>query len=121
MLLSNRDIRLLERAGYDRKEFVRLDKQGFAKLRNHLGFCTFYNTKRHRCNVYRHRPLGCRIYPVFYIEDEGPALDNLCPMKSTVSERELERKAGELLGLLRRIDSQARKRRTRMSAVKRDI
>lgn len=106
MLLSRADIRLLERAGYDRRKFVRFDKQGFAYLRNSRGYCVFYRTAKHRCGVYRNRPLGCRIYPMIYSEEDGVIADELCPLSETVSEKEIELKAEKLRRLLREIDSE---------------
>jgi len=37
-----------------------------------------------------HGPLGCRVYPVICSEQEGIVVDDLCPMKSTVSRIELD-------------------------------
>ena len=106
MLLSRADIRLLERAGYDRDEFVRLTRQGFAQLRNSLGYCIFYQTAKRRCKVYKIRPLGCRIYPVLYSEEDGVIVDDLCPNAGTVSKKEIKFKAEKLKRLLQRIDSE---------------
>jgi Fe-S-cluster containining protein len=109
MLLSRADILLLERAGYAREKFVRFNKEGFAQLRNSRGFCVFYQTGKHLCDVYRHRPLGCRIYPVIYSEEEGIIVDDLCPQAGTVSKKEIKSKAKELRRLLQRIDCEKRK------------
>ena len=48
--------------------------------------------------------MGCRIYPVVYVEGEGVALDDLCPMRHTVSEGEFRRKARILKKLLEKIE-----------------
>ena len=112
MLLSDADVERLERMGYERQEFVRFDRHGFVRLRNRRGFCVFYDVERCRCKIYRHRPLGCRVYPVIFSEQEGIVLDNLCPMKSTVSKIELERKGKKLMELLQRIDAEAINRRS---------
>jgi Fe-S-cluster containining protein len=109
MQLSRADIRLLERAGYDREKFVRFNRQGFSQLRNSRGYCVFYQSERHRCKVYRFRPLGCRIYPVIYSEEEGVIVDDLCPEAGTVSKREIELKADKLERLLHRIDRETGK------------
>ena len=109
MLLSRADIRQLERAGYDREKFVRFNKQGFAQLRNSRGYCVFYQTEKHRCRVYRYRPLGCRIYPVIYSEEEGVIVDDLCPLAGTVSKKEIMFKAEKLRNLLQRIDGETGK------------
>lgn len=107
MMLSNADVECLEKMGHDRREFVRYDRHGFVRLRNHRGFCVFYNVEKHRCRVYRHRPLGCRVYPVIFSEQEGIIVDDLCPMKNTVSKIEFERKGKKLMKLLERIDAEA--------------
>ena len=114
MLLSRADIRRLERAGYDREKFVRFNRQGFAQLRNSRGHCVFYQTEKHRCRVYRHRPLGCLIYPVIYSEEEGVIVDDLCPLAKTVSWKEVMSKAEKLRSLLQRIDSETGKLNARV-------
>ena len=111
MLLSNADIERLERIGFAREKFVRFDRHVFVRLRNHHGFCVFYDVERCRCRVYRHRPLGCRVYPVIFSEREGVIVDDLCPMGSTVSKVELDRKGKRLMRLLQRIDAEAVNRR----------
>ena len=113
MLLSKTDIRLLKRAGHKREEFVRVNKQGFARLRNKRGRCVFYRADKRRCGVYRYRPLGCRIYPVIYSLEEGVILDDLCPLAGTVSRMEIDSKAERLVKLLQNIDCEAGKRKTR--------
>lgn len=66
MLLSEGDIRRLEAAGKRREDFVELDDQGHAGLRNveEAGkrHCAFLVADR--CSVYDDRPQGCRIYPL---------------------------------------------------------
>jgi Fe-S-cluster containining protein len=113
MMLSNADVEQLEKAGYIRQTFMRYDKQGFARLRNRHGFCVFYNVVKYRCLIYEHRPLGCRIYPVIYSEQEGIGVDSLCPMKTTVSEMELKRKGKKVVELLQRIYHEATSRGSR--------
>jgi Fe-S-cluster containining protein len=111
MMLSNADVERLEKVGYNRQEFVRYDRQGFARLKNCHGYCVFYGVEKCRCKVYKHRPLGCRIYPVIYSEQEGIVVDDLCPMKNTVSEKELKRKGKKVIKLLQKIDTEATSRR----------
>lgn len=110
MLLSEEDMRLLERAGYKKEEFTRYDKRGFAKLRNSEGYCVFYDMEAHRCKIYRHRPAGCRIYPVIYDEERGVICDELCPLCDTVTETEVDRKTARLSRLLQVLDREARRR-----------
>ena len=107
MMLSNADVKCLETIGYDGRKFVRQDRHGFIRLRNHHGFCVFYSVERCRCRIYEHRPLGCRIYPVMYGKQEGIIVDDLCPMISTVSKIELKREGKKLVELLQRIDAEA--------------
>jgi len=109
MLLSNADIRLLERTGHKKGEFVRVNEQGLASLRNRQGRCVFYLTEKHRCGVYRYRPLGCRIYPIIYSIEEGVVVDNLCPLAATASRVEIDSNAERLMRLLKKIDSEVRK------------
>ncbi len=110
MLLSKTDVECLERLGYDRQKFVRYDRHGFARLKNHNGLCVFYDVEKCRCQIYRHRPLGCRIYPVIYSEQEGIIVDDLCPMQNTVSKIELKREGKKLRELLQKIDNEAHAR-----------
>ena len=109
-MLSNADVERLEGLGYDRQNFTRYDKHGFAKLRNRRGFCVFYDAVKRRCTIYEHRPEGCRIYPVVYSEQEGIVVDDLCPMKTTVSEAELKRKGRKVVALLQKIGNEATSR-----------
>ena len=110
MLLSNADVERLEKAGYDRQKFMRYDKHDFARLRNRHGFCVFYDVVKCRCTIYEHRPLGCRIYPIIYSEQEEIVVDGLCPMKNTVSEIELKGKGKKVVELLQRMDNEATSR-----------
>lgn len=114
MLLSNADVKRLERAGNRRAEFVRVDRQGLAKLRNRNGYCVFYEAEKHRCRVYGVRPLGCRIYPVLFSEEEGVVVDDLCPLAVEVSGEEVASCAGKLRNLLGRVDREAAERKRRL-------
>ena len=107
MMLSDADVERLERVGFSRQKFVRYDRHGFVRLKNCRGFCLFYDVEKCRCKIYEHRPFGCRIYPVIYSEQEGIVVDDLCPMKNTVSKIELERKGKKVIELLQRIDNEA--------------
>jgi hypothetical protein len=110
MMLSNADVQRLEEEGYSRQRFMRHDRLGYARLRNSRGVCVFYDSEECRCKAYRHRPLGCRTYPVVYSEDEGIIVDELCSMKNTVSKKELGSKGKRVIGLLRMIDGEAARR-----------
>jgi Fe-S-cluster containining protein len=111
MLLSETDVKRLERAGYARLDFAQCNEQSFVQLRNKGGHCVFYDMKKHCCRVYRVRPSGCRIYPVLLSEQEGIIVDDLCPMRDTLSEAEIESKGRRVIKLLGAIDREAEKRR----------
>ena len=111
MLLCEADVALLGKKGCARNDFVRVNRQGFVNLKNKRGRCFFYDVDKKRCRAYKSRPLGCRIYPVVYSEDDARVLvDDLCPMRNTVSDIEIERKGKKLVKLLRRIDKEAAQR-----------
>jgi Fe-S-cluster containining protein len=112
MLLSNADLKRLDKAGRMRREYARYDRHGFVRLRNRQGFCVFYDTAGQRCGAYEYRPSGCRVYPIMYVEREGIRVDDLCPMKDTVTPTELRRKGREVVRLLQKIDGEARSRRS---------
>jgi len=108
MLLSKEDVSRLEKAGFNLNEFQRRDRQGYAKLRNRKGYCVLYDTKKRRCRAYKARPEGCRLYPVIHSVEDGIILDDLCPMRNTVSSNETNAKGRKVLKLLDTIDSEAR-------------
>ena len=110
MMLSNDDVERLEKVGYSKQKFIRYDRHGFARLRNSRGLCIFYNVEKRRCKIYGRRPSGCRIYPVIYSEKEGIVVDELCPMKDTISILELRTKGKKVMKLLQVIDSEATSR-----------
>ena len=107
MLLSKKDIALLEKQGFDTKYFVKFDWQGFAQLRNMDGYCVFYNRDKQRCRVYINRPAGCRVYPVILDEETGIILDDICPERNTITEVEKSLKGRKVINLLDNIDSEA--------------
>ncbi len=110
MLLSEADIKHLKKLGYGENNFVVYDEDGYAKLRNIREHCVFYDVEKRLCKVYKYRPLGCRIYPVVFVEGKGVVVDNLCPSKHTVSTAERQRKGKILRKLLERIDEEAERR-----------
>jgi Fe-S-cluster containining protein len=111
MLLSVEDIEHLEKKGYDRDFFVRFDSEGYATLRNNRGYCVFYDTKKTRCKIRAHKPLGCRIYPVIYDEEKGIIVDQICPSRSSVTEKQRAKRGEKVLKLLETIDDEAKRRR----------
>jgi Fe-S-cluster containining protein len=113
MLLSNRDIRRLEKKGYIKTNFVRYDKQGYAQLKNRDGFCVFYDRQNQLCSVYADRPTGCQIYPVIFDEEKGVVLDEICQSRATITLKEKIAKGKCVIKLLKRIDKEALKRSSR--------
>jgi hypothetical protein len=109
MELSEEDIAQLVRAGYRPREFTVAGEDGVTRLRNIGGWCYFYDVPERRCRAYRDRPIGCRLYPVVYLTDNGTVtVDRLCPMVGTISKRELKAKGRVLLRLLKTLDDEAR-------------
>ena len=111
MLLSQKDIIHLTKLGFSKRYFVRFDKQGYAFLKNMDGYCVFYDRNRHQCSIYPNRPRGCHVYPVILDEEVGIILDDLCPERDTISDKEKRVKGRRVLKLLQEIDTEAEKRR----------
>ncbi len=111
MLLSTKDIKRLEKKGYDRNFFVHFDSEGYATLRNRRGYCVFYDAEKRRCKVRAYRPSGCRIYPVIYDEDKGIILDPICPSRNSVADKQKAKRGEKVLKLLKKIDAEAKQRR----------
>jgi Fe-S-cluster containining protein len=105
MELSRDDIKRLEEAGYRLEEFAVID-DSVIRLRNVGGFCYFYSLAEKKCRIYGKRPLGCYLYPVVYLMNEGAIVDELCPMGETISEQELRRKEKILIKLLKNVDNE---------------
>ena len=112
MLLSEKDIDRLVKRGISRRFFVKIDKEGFAQLRNLEGYCVFYSLEKRQCSVYVDRPSGCRVYPVILDEEKGIILDNICESRNTVTNSEKTAKGNRVIKLLERIDSEAENRRS---------
>jgi Fe-S-cluster containining protein len=112
MLLSNEDIERLQRKGYIRDFFVRFDTKRYAILRNQDGNCVFFDPEKRVCRERASRPLGCRIYPVMHDEDKGIVIDDICPAKNAVTEKQKVKRGKKVLKLLKKIDAEAKKRRS---------
>ena len=110
MLLSKKDIKRLEKKGFNQNSFVRYDKYGYAQLKNHSGFCVFYDSHKHICNVYVDRPAGCRVYPVILDEEKGIVLDTICQSRKSITQSEKNLKGKRVVRLLEVIDSEALER-----------
>jgi len=110
MLLSDEDVRLLEKAGYDKFRFSRCHKRGYVLLRNRRKYCFFYDVEQCRCKAYSVRPLGCRLYPVICTDENAVIVDDLCPMRRTVTKEELYSNGKKVLELVQRVDLEAKER-----------
>jgi uncharacterized protein len=110
MLLCEKDIERIERLGYSKNQFVRVDNAGYARLRNKQEYCFFYDLEKGICTVYSRRPEGCRIYPVMLDESKGIVVDEICKSKSTVSNQEKAKNGLKVKKLLNRIDREAQNR-----------
>lgn len=106
MLLSKEDVERLEGAGVSRDEFTRIGEEGLTRLRNVGEWCYFCDPTEKTCQVYEERPLGCRLYPVIYSIDEGVVVDELCPVRQTVSKHELTMQGRILLKHIKKITSE---------------
>jgi Fe-S-cluster containining protein len=95
MELSSEDIERLAKLGYRLEEFAVTDN-GATRLRNVDGYCIFYSRADKKCQIYEKRPIGCYLYPVVYLANEGAIVDELCPMGHTISEQEFRTK-GKIL------------------------
>jgi uncharacterized protein len=111
MLLSKKDIRRLEKKGFNQNQFVQYDNQGYAQLKNHDGYCFFYDLKNQKCSVYVDRPSGCRVYPVILDEEVGIILDEICESRNSITLSEKRMKGKRVIGLLEVIDAEALSRR----------
>ena len=105
MPLTNEDIERIEKLGYRRQEFaVKVD--GIYRLRNIDGKCYFLD-ESNRCRIYDHRPIGCRIYPVILdVETNRAIVDDLCPMKDSVSRKDIKSAEKILRKLVKEVYSQ---------------
>ncbi len=105
MELSSEDIERLEKNGYCLEEFAVID-DAVIRIKNVDGYCIFYSRADKKCQIYEERPIGCRLYPVVYLANEGALIDELCPMGHTISEQELRIKGKILNQLVKRIENE---------------
>ncbi len=104
MPLTEEDIERIEKLGFKREEFV-VEVDGIPRLRNVEGKC-FFLDESNRCRIYENRPIGCRIYPVVLDLESGRAMvDDICPKKDSISERDLREAEVILKELVRKIYS----------------
>jgi uncharacterized protein len=111
MLLSNEDIKRLEKKGFHKKYFMKVDKDGYAQLKNRNGYCVFYDLEKRQCSVYAEKPAGCCVYPVILDETVGIIIDDICPEKDSITLEEKAEKGKAVIKLLEVIDAEAVARR----------
>jgi len=107
MLLSKEDIKRIEKKGFHKKYFMKINKEGYAQLRNYNGYCVFYSLKDHRCSIYLDKPSGCGVYPVILDENIGIIIDDICPEKATIASEEKKEKGKAVVKLIEVIDAEA--------------
>jgi len=77
MPLSNLDLKRILKLGYRLEYFAVKTKEG-SRLRNSSGRCVFLQGEG--CEIYPHRPAGCRLYPLVYDETlKRSVIDSICP------------------------------------------
>jgi Fe-S-cluster containining protein len=104
MELSVDDIKRLEKKGFRLEDFTVQNDDGATQLRNVGGYCYFYNPADKKCQIYEDRPIGCCVYPVVYLVNEGMIVDELCPMGQTIPKHELMTKGKTLDQLLKKLN-----------------
>ncbi len=106
MLLSEDDVKRIRALGFQKDYFV-FEKNGWLQLRNRKGSCVFLDEGK--CSIYKHRPNGCRFYPlIFYEELDLPLLDIRCPYKSEFQTKDHASKA--LFDYIKRLNAEREKR-----------
>jgi len=110
MLLSKEDIKRIEKKGFHKKYFLKIDKEGYAQLKNRNGYCVFYDLEKRQCRIYPDKPSGCGVYPVILDEDIGIIIDEICPEKATITPEEKEEKGKAVINLIKVIDAEAEAR-----------
>jgi len=86
MILTPSDLVRLKSLGYDPKNFSVLSEDNFYRLKNINGHCFFFDEETTSCKIYKHRPIGCRIYPIIIIPSlKIITVDNECPARYTVT------------------------------------
>lgn len=92
MELLPEDIERIEALGYRLTDFAEYDEEGGVwRLRNINGHCVFFDENSKLCKIYEHRPIGCRLYPLNYSDEEGVVVDKYCPQWGTVPPSEVNR------------------------------
>jgi hypothetical protein len=102
MLLTSKDLNLIEANGYKKEEFCLDPKEtaGYFQLRNINGRC-FFLTIDGKCSIYSIRPSGCKVYPlVFELSEKDVIIDDDCREKEYFSRQIYDEKQ---IGLVKNI------------------
>ena len=112
MQLSLRDIRRIEKLGYNRQSFTMIDHEGFYSLINVDDVCFFFNPQNNHCKIYKKRPAGCRTYPIMYsVDHQGLLIDEeTCHSAHTVTKDEMTKAYPRIKKAVREIYALARSR-----------
>jgi len=79
MPLTSLDIERISKQGYRIKDFV-VKRGRERQLKNVNGRCVFLGDDG--CKIYSFRPIGCRLYPLVYDEDDGKGvMHDFCPYR----------------------------------------
>jgi len=90
MILFKEDIERITKLGYPR-DFFTMRQGNINVLRNINGHCVFLDPETNRCKIYRHRPIGCRLYPLVYdIDRDIVIIDAECPKTKELSEKHIK-------------------------------
>jgi Fe-S-cluster containining protein len=107
MLLSDEDVRRIEKLGFNRSYFVHGD-DGWLVLNNTDRKCVFHDGEK--CKIYESRPEGCKFYPVIFNDDsERVELDTDCPYADSFEITDVNEQ-GVIL-LIKKIDGERERRR----------
>lgn len=91
MPLTKDDVERILALGYRLEEFAEF-RGGVLRLKNVDGRCVFNDPETKLCKIYEHRPVGCRLYPLVYVEGVGVALDvEVCPAAYSAPREFVER------------------------------
>jgi len=111
MMLLEEDVRRIMKLGYKFNDFAYIDEEGFIRLKNRDGHCVFLDVESCKCKIYEFRPIGCRLYPIVYVEGVGIVIDSECPASNTVTVEEVIEKAKTLLQVIDKLKKEAVMRR----------
>ena len=77
MPLSYSDMDRISQLGYKIGDFTVKSRDGW-RLKNRSGRCVFLSSSG--CDIYIHRPEGCRLYPLVFDKESGQNVkDDICP------------------------------------------